>query len=40
MQGYEEQRMLLEDEGVQFDAKGRIDLDLYLWRGRVTGGSR
>ncbi|TKB08198.1 MGMT family protein [Desulforhopalus sp. IMCC35007] len=37
MQGYEEQRMLLEDEGVTFDAKGRIDLDLYLWRGRVAG---
>jgi methylated-DNA-protein-cysteine methyltransferase-like protein len=36
MQGYEEQRMLLEDEGVVFDAKGRIDLDVYLWRGKTT----
>lgn len=25
------QRMLLEQEGVQFDAHGKIDLDRYLW---------
>ena len=31
MQGYEEQRMLLEDDGVDFDDRGRIDLDIYLW---------
>jgi methylated-DNA-protein-cysteine methyltransferase-like protein len=35
MQGYEEQRMLLEDEGVEFDAKGRIDLNVYLWGGKL-----
>jgi methylated-DNA-protein-cysteine methyltransferase-like protein len=29
--GYEEQRALLEREGVQFDLYGRIDLDIYLW---------
>lgn len=27
------QRILLEAEGVQFDAKGRIDLDKYGWDG-------
>lgn len=30
---YEEyQRILLESEGVAFDANGRIDLSQYLWR--------
>jgi methylated-DNA-protein-cysteine methyltransferase-like protein len=30
--GYEEyQRILLESEGVTFDASGRIDLSQYLW---------
>lgn len=28
-----EQRLLLEDEGVVFDARGRIDLKLYGWEG-------
>lgn len=30
-QGYEEQKVLLEDEGVIFDETGKIDLDTYLW---------
>ena len=31
--GYEDwQRILLEDEGVVFDADGRIDLARFLWR--------
>jgi methylated-DNA-protein-cysteine methyltransferase-like protein len=25
------QQMLLEEEGIQFDSQGRIDLDRYLW---------
>jgi len=25
------QRLLLEDEGIEFDAQGKIDLDRYLW---------
>jgi methylated-DNA-protein-cysteine methyltransferase-like protein len=28
------QRELLEKEGVRFDARGRIDLDAYLWQPR------
>lgn len=28
------QKILLEREGVQFDANGRIDLDVYGWRPR------
>jgi methylated-DNA-protein-cysteine methyltransferase-like protein len=28
------QRKLLEDEGVRFDARGRIDLDRFLWTPR------
>jgi methylated-DNA-protein-cysteine methyltransferase-like protein len=28
------QRTLLEREGVRFDARGRIDLDRYLWQPR------
>ena len=32
------QRMLLEDEGVTFDRKGRIDLVRFRWRPRRTGG--
>jgi len=31
-EGKLEQRMLLEAEGVQFDAEGRIDLNRFLWR--------
>jgi methylated-DNA-protein-cysteine methyltransferase-like protein len=29
---YEMQRCLLEEEGVFFDDKGRIDLDRYVWQ--------
>ena len=29
--GAESQRRRLENEGVRFDAKGRVDLDVYLW---------
>ena len=29
--GYEKQKELLEGEGIVFDKKDRIDLDLYLW---------
>jgi len=31
--GAEEQRTLLEAEGVEFDARGRIDLHLFGWQG-------
>ena len=31
--GYEEQRALLEAEGVEFGLNGRVDLEVYLWRG-------
>ncbi len=30
--GYEVQRALLEAEGVEFDSRGRIDLERYLWQ--------
>ena len=29
----EAQRKLLEAEGVQFDERNRVDLDVYLWEG-------
>ena len=29
--GYELQRSLLEREGVEFDARGRVDLERYGW---------
>ncbi len=32
MQGYEQQRELLEDEKITFDAEDRIDLGRYLWQ--------
>ena len=32
-QGYEVQKAMLEDEGVAFDEKGRIDLSRYGWDG-------
>ena len=32
------QRILLEDEGVVFDANGRIDLSCYQWRPRERRG--
>jgi methylated-DNA-protein-cysteine methyltransferase-like protein len=31
--GAERQRQLLEDEGVEFDARDRVDLDVYSWAG-------
>jgi methylated-DNA-protein-cysteine methyltransferase-like protein len=31
------QRQLLEEEGVEFDARGRIDLERYGWRGPQGG---
>ena len=31
--GYEQQRQLLEEEGINFDEKGRIDLNYYRWSG-------
>lgn len=31
--GAEKQRELLEDEGVEFDDRGRIDLKIYGWDG-------
>ena len=31
--GAEKQRVLLEEEGVEFDSKGRIDLKKYGWKG-------
>jgi len=31
------QQALLEDEGVIFDAAGRLDLGLYGWRGTADG---
>jgi methylated-DNA-protein-cysteine methyltransferase-like protein len=32
--GAERQRVLLEQEGVEFDAKNRIDLKKYGWKGQ------
>jgi methylated-DNA-protein-cysteine methyltransferase-like protein len=29
------QRSLLEAEGIQFDARGRISLQIYLWRSSI-----
>lgn len=31
------QRILLEDEGIQFDAHDRIDLSVYQWRPDLPG---
>src|SRR5262245_27687083 len=30
------QRLLLEEEGVVFDAEGRVDLALYRWQGETA----
>ncbi len=30
--GYEEQKQLLLSEGVRFDEKDRVNLELFLWR--------
>ena len=35
--GAERQRLLLQDEGVQFDAKDRVDLKKYGWTGSNDG---
>lgn len=35
--GYEEQRRLLEAEGVQLGLGGRVDFAAYLWRPRADG---
>ncbi|MBD3299702.1 MAG: DNA methyltransferase [candidate division Zixibacteria bacterium] len=34
-QGFELQRALLADEGVEVSSTGRVDLKVYLWRPRV-----
>ena len=31
-QGYEIQKAMLEDEGIEFDANDSIDLNRYLWQ--------
>ncbi len=31
--GAERQRQLLEDEGIRFDERGKIDFDIYGWEG-------
>jgi hypothetical protein len=36
--GAEQQRKLLEDEGVIFDERDRIDLEVYGWSGEETRG--
>lgn len=36
-QGYEEQKMLLENEGVVFDKTGKINLDQYRWNIQPEG---
>jgi methylated-DNA-protein-cysteine methyltransferase-like protein len=33
------QRSVLEQEGVEFDARGRVDLDRYRWSPRRTASS-
>ena len=33
------QRLRLEQEGVRFDARGRVDLETYGWRPRSRGAS-
>jgi alkylated DNA nucleotide flippase Atl1 len=33
------QRLLLEEEGVVFDAEGRVDLTRYRWQHAVPGGA-
>lgn len=35
-----EQRILLEDEGVEFDPDGRVDLERYGWSGNAPWVSR
>ena len=33
----DKQQRMLEDEGVTFDTRGRIDLETYLWKPRRRG---
>jgi methylated-DNA-protein-cysteine methyltransferase-like protein len=35
--GAEKQRLLLEQEGVEFDAKDRVDFKKYGWKGPSDG---
>jgi methylated-DNA-protein-cysteine methyltransferase-like protein len=35
--GAEKQRLLLEQEGVEFDAKDRVDFKKYGWKGHSDG---
>jgi len=32
-QGYEDQKELLENEGIIFDVSDKIDLNIFLWQG-------
>lgn len=34
--GYEQQRQMLEDEGIVFNLKNNIDLSKYLWEPDIT----
>jgi len=34
--GYEQQKMLLMEEGVKFNKEGRIDLKRFLWQPKLT----
>jgi len=34
------QRQFLTDEGVEFDARGRVDLERYQWRPRAAAGRK
>lgn len=38
--GAERQRLLLEEEGIKFDAKNRIDLKIFGWSGSNDGGGQ
>lgn len=38
--GAERQRLLLEEEGIKFDAKNRIDLKAFGWSGNQTDDSK
>ena len=39
-QGYEEQRAMLESEGVEFGLQGKIELKRFLWPGPTSKQSR
>lgn len=38
--GAEEQRRLLEDEGVEFDNRGRIDLERFGWQAQKSASAQ